>query len=33
MAAERHRIPLHLVPDTAPVEADDSDLARALIAG
>jgi RNA polymerase sigma-70 factor (ECF subfamily) len=33
MAAERHRIPLHLVPDTAPVVADDSDLARALIAG
>jgi RNA polymerase sigma-70 factor, ECF subfamily len=33
MSAERHRIPLHVVPDSAPVEADDSELARALIAG
>jgi RNA polymerase sigma-70 factor, ECF subfamily len=33
MSAERQRIPLHLVPDAAPAEADDSELARALIAG
>jgi RNA polymerase sigma-70 factor, ECF subfamily len=32
MSAERHRIPLHLVPDSAPVEIDDAVLARALIA-
>jgi RNA polymerase sigma-70 factor (ECF subfamily) len=32
MSTEHHRIPLHLVPDSAPVEAEDSDLARALIA-
>ena len=33
MPAERHRIPLHLVPDSAPVEVGDAELARALIAG
>jgi RNA polymerase sigma-70 factor, ECF subfamily len=33
MSPERHRIPLHLVPDSAPDEVDDSELARALIAG
>lgn len=32
MSAERHRIPLHLVPDSAPVEVDDAALARALLA-
>jgi RNA polymerase sigma-70 factor (ECF subfamily) len=32
MSAERHRIPLHIVPDSAPVEVDDAELARALIA-
>lgn len=32
MPAERHRIPLHVVPDSAPVEIDDAALARALIA-
>jgi RNA polymerase sigma-70 factor, ECF subfamily len=32
MPAERHRIPLHVVPDSAPVEVDDAELARALIA-
>jgi RNA polymerase sigma-70 factor (ECF subfamily) len=33
MSAERHRIPLHIVPDSAPAEVDDAKLARALIAG
>jgi RNA polymerase sigma-70 factor, ECF subfamily len=33
MSAEGHRIPLHLVPDSAPPEVDDAELARALIAG
>lgn len=33
MSAERHHIPLYIVPDSAPVEADDSEMARALIAG
>jgi RNA polymerase sigma-70 factor (ECF subfamily) len=33
MSAERRRIPLHLVPDSAPVEVGDAELARALIAG
>jgi RNA polymerase sigma-70 factor (ECF subfamily) len=33
MSAERHRIPLHLVPDRAPDDVDDSELARALCAG
>lgn len=32
MSAERHRIPLHLVPESAPVEVDDAELARALLA-
>lgn len=32
MPAERHRIPLHVVPDSAPVEVDDAELARALLA-
>jgi RNA polymerase sigma-70 factor, ECF subfamily len=33
MSAERHRIPLHIVPDSAPPQPDDAQLARALIAG
>jgi RNA polymerase sigma-70 factor (ECF subfamily) len=33
MSAEHHRVPLHLVPDSAPAEVDDVKLARALIEG
>ena len=33
MSAERHHIPLHIVSNSAPVEADDAEIARALIAG
>ena len=33
MPAERRHVPLHLVPDSAPVEASDADLGRALLGG